>query len=347
MVSFYQFTQSELRQWLEQRECSPSGAGLLYKHLYKFKRTSIPTSESLSKRAWEAIKELDFSLPAIIKAEQSQDGTVKFLMKLHDDSSIECVLIPFQGKYTLCVSSQVGCAMKCSFCFTGLMGLKRHLKTEEIVGQYIKAWQWLDEHRPDGDHIRNIVFMGQGEPLHNFDAVKKASEILLEQSGASLGIQRITVSTSGYLPGLKRWAQEMPPINIALSLHATDPLKRSQLIPINTKYPLEEVLAVLKSLPLQRKQFITYEYLLLEDFNDGDKEAHELALLLKDHQSLINLIPFNPFPGSHYKRPSPERVRSFHKILESHGIPSFIRTTKGDEILAACGQLNTRNNLTT
>jgi 23S rRNA (adenine2503-C2)-methyltransferase len=341
--SFYELTQQELKGWLSDRDCSESGADRLFKHLYKFKRSQIPADESLSKKTWSMLGELDFSLPEITHINRSSDGTVKFLLKLFDGATVESVLIPFQGKYTLCVSSQVGCAMKCSFCYTGTMGLKRHLRTSEIIGQYVRSWQWLEANIPEGDRIRNIVFMGQGEPLHNFDAVKKACEILLDQKGTSVGIQRITISTSGYLPGLKRWVSEMPPVNIALSLHAVDNGKRSKLIPINLKYPLDEVLDTLKSIPLQRKQFITYEYLLIDQFNDSEAEARDLARLVSDHQALINLIPFNPFPGAPYRRPSLERVRAFHKILEQEGIPSFIRTTKGDEILAACGQLNTKN----
>ena len=342
MLSFYQMTQDELREWFQNQKASPTSTDILFKHLYKFKRKNVPKDESLSKHTWEILNKLDFSLPEIIRAEKSQDGTLKFLMKLIDGLTIECVLIHFQGKYSLCVSSQAGCAMKCSFCYTGQMGLKRHLKTQEIIGQFIKSWQWLDENLPEGDRIRNIVFMGQGEPLHNFDAIKKACEILIDQKGTSVGVQRITVSTSGFLPGLKRWVKEMPPVNIALSLHSTERKKRSELIPINEKYPLHEVMRELKSIPLNRKQFITYEYLLINDFNDSAEDARNLGELLKDHNSLINLIPFNPFPGSTYKRPSKERVEHFHKILQSHyDIPSFIRSTKGDEILAACGQLNT------
>lgn len=342
MQSIYDYSYNDLTSWLAQHDCAPAGASVLYKHLYKFKR-DLPDNPELAKRTISYLQDFDFSLPEIVQVHESSDSTVKFLLKLKDQATIESVLIPFQGKYTLCLSSQVGCAMKCSFCFTGTMGLKRHLKTHEIVGQYLVAWRWLEQHRPDGDRIRNLVFMGQGEPLHNFDAVKKAIEIFLDQRGTSVGIQRITVSTSGYLPGIKRWVDEMPPVNIALSLHSCDPQKRTQLIPINQHYPLADVMNYLKNIPLQRKQFITYEYLLIKDFNDSDDDAHQLAQLLQDHQSLINLIPFNPFPGSLYQRPSRERVERFHKILEQSGRPSFIRTTKGDEILAACGQLNTKS----
>jgi 23S rRNA (adenine2503-C2)-methyltransferase len=338
--SFYELPFEDLKSWLRQRELSEYGANVLFKSLYKFKGDKPGTPE-VAKNTSLALEELDFSLPQIVQAKESADGTVKFLLQLYDQQTIETVIIPFQGKYSLCVSSQVGCAMKCSFCYTGTMGLKRNLKTSEIIGQYLVAWKWLQHHRPGGKKIRNIVFMGQGEPLHNFDAVQLAAKILIDQRGMSVGIQRITISTSGYLPGLQRWVEEMPPVNIALSLHAVDATKRSELIPINKNYPLADVLALLKAIPLQRKQFITYEYLLIDQFNDSLEEAHELAQLLKDHQSIINIIPFNPFPGSKYKRPSIEKTQAFHAVLTQYRIPSFIRSTKGDEILAACGQLNT------
>lgn len=338
--SFYEFTFDDLTAWLDERGLSVHGANVLFKTLYKFKGDR-PEAPLIAKSTAQALNQLDFSLPKIENVVESSDGTVKFLIRLKDLQTIECVLIAFQGKYTLCVSSQVGCAMKCSFCYTGLMGLKRNLHTSEIIGQYLVAWRWLAHHRPHDAQIRNIVFMGQGEPLHNFDAVKQACKILIDQRGTSVGIQRITVSTSGYLPGLKRWISEMPSINIALSLHAVDPVKRDELIPINKNYPLHEVLALLKTIPLQRKQFITYEYLLIDQFNDSLEDAHELAKLLSDHQSLINIIPFNPFPGSKYQRPSLKQAQDFHAVLTEYRIPSFIRSTKGDEILAACGQLNT------
>lgn len=236
--------------------------------------------------------------------------------------------------------------MNCSFCFTGTQGLKRNLKTEEIVGQFIVAGRWLNEFRPNGNLLKNIVFMGQGEPLHNFDAVKSACEIFLDQHGTSLGVQKITISTAGYLPGLQRWNDEMPGVNIALSLHSPFAEKRNELIPINRRYPLEEVLVYINQIPLKRKQYIIYEYLLIKNFTDTEKDAHATAQLLQGKQAIINLIPFNPFPGSNFERPEEIRVESFQKILESYKLPALIRGTKGDDILAACGQLNTKHLLT-
>lgn len=340
--SFYQYNFDELKALLAEQGLSPSGASLLFNWHYK-QRQTVPCTKNLAQATQEFLRDqFDFTLPAIVDIHQSSDATVKFLMEMKDGLRVETVLIPFQSKYTICLSTQVGCAMKCSFCFTGTQGLKRHLTTDEITGQFIMADRWLRENRPDDHLLKNIVFMGQGEPLHNFDAVKKACEIFLDQHGTSIGIQKITVSTAGYLPGLERWNNEMPLVNIALSFHSPFTEKRNKLIPINQRYDLVDVLAYLKSIPLQRKQYIIYEYLLIKDFNDGEEDAIATAEMLKDHRAIINLIPFNPFPGSEYQRPDSATVDRFQKILESYKLPALVRGTKGDDILAACGQLNTK-----
>lgn len=341
-TSFYQYNYSELETLLGSRGLSTSGASLLFNWHYKQKHIE-PCTKNLAQTTQLFLKEsMDFTLPSIVDVHLSTDATVKFLMEMKDGLRVETVLIPFQNKYTICLSTQVGCAMKCSFCFTGTQGLKRHLATEEITGQFIMADRWLREHRPEDHKLKNIVFMGQGEPLHNFEAVKKACEIFLDQHGTSIGFQKITVSTAGYLPGLERLKEEMPLVNIALSFHSPFAEKRNKLIPINQRYPLEDVMAYLKSIPLQRKQYIIYEYLLIKDFNDGEEDAHATAEMLKDHASIVNLIPFNPFPGSEYQRQAIETVERFQKIIESYKVPALIRGTKGDDILAACGQLNTK-----
>ncbi len=285
--------------------------------------------------------ELDFDLPQIEKAQSSLDKTVKFLMRLKDGLLVETVLIPFQGKYTVCLSSQVGCAVRCSFCFTGRQGLTRNLATHEIVGQFLQAQRWATANRPNDDKLLNVVFMGQGEPLHNFDAVRKACEIMVNQVGLSLAAHKITISTSGHLPGLRRFKAEMPNVNIAISLHSAFNEKRSQIIPLNDKYPLEDVIEVAESIPQGRKRFVTYEYLLLKGFNDTHTDAQALIELLKGKKALLNLIPFNPYPGAPYQRPTAEDITRFQHWVEESEIPVMVRTTKGDEILAACGQLNT------
>ena len=341
-TSFYQYNYVMLTNLLLKNDLSPTGASLLYNWHYKQKQIGSCT-HNLALATQAFIREhLSFTLPEIVNVHQSNDLTVKFLMQMDDGQKVETVLIPFQSKYTICLSTQVGCAMKCSFCFTGTQGLKRHLKTEEIIGQFIMADRWLRENRPNDQLLKNIVYMGQGEPLHNFDAVKTASEIFLDQHGTSIGIQKITVSTAGYLPGLMRWNEEMPGVNIALSLHSPFDEKRNELIPINQRYPLAEVLKYLDLIPLKRKQYIIYEYLLIKDYNDTDFDAHATGELLKGKQAIINLIPFNPFPGSLYERPDTSQVEQFQKILGLYQLPALIRGTKGDDILAACGQLNTK-----
>lgn len=340
--SFYEYSLTELELLFSQQKLPPSGPALLFNWHYK-KRNSLPCEIDLAKvsRSFVA-NHLDFELPQIDTIHESEDRTVKFLFKLKDNLKIESVLIPFNNKYTLCLSSQVGCAMKCSFCFTGTQGLKRNLTTEEIIGQFMGAQKWLSQHRVGDDKILNIVFMGQGEPLHNFDAVKKACEIFLTKNGLCLAPHKITISTAGYLPGLERWKNEMPKVNIAVSLHSTIKEKRDKLIPINQRYPIEDVVKFAEAIPEGRTRFVTYEYLLIKNFNDSIEDAHATGQFLSGRNAYISLIPFNPFPGTEYQRPPIEVVKAFKLILDSYKVPTLIRKTKGDEILAACGQLNTK-----
>lgn len=337
VMNFYGLTFEEL-------EARCDGARLLYNWHYKKNRSEACDHHNLSKKCREFTGELEFDLPVISTVQQSADRTVKFLFRMTDGLSVETVLIPFQGKYTICLSSQVGCAMACTFCHTGKQGFQRHLKAEEIVGQMVEAKRWLTKNRPDDDRVLNVVFMGQGEPLHNFDAVKAAAKIFISQHGMSLAPHKITISTSGYAPGLERWKKEMPDVNIALSLHSIDAEKRQRLIPINKKYPLEQIFPLVESIPHGEKRFVTYEYMMIRDFNDSLQEARELGAKLKGTKAFINLIPFNPFPGAEFERPEMARVREFKEILDSFEIPTTVRSTKGDSILAACGQLNSSVN---
>lgn len=343
--SFYDLNFTDLEFIIKQNNLNSTVTSLLFNWHYKKKHTT----HCINNIATHAIQffesNFDFSLPQLDTVHESaHDRTVKFLFKLKDQHKVETVLIPFHNKYSICLSSQVGCAMNCSFCFTGKQGLRRNLLTSEIVGQFIQAWHWLATHRPGEERILNIVFMGQGEPLHNFDAVKKACEIFLSQHGTSIGNQKITISTAGYLPGLKRWSEEMPGVNLALSLHSPFEEKRNELIPINKKYPLPELLSFIDQIPLQKKQFVTYEYILISDFNDSNEDANKLGKLLEGKSAYINLIPFNAFPGSDYKQPDSHTIEKFKQILDTYKIPTLIRTAKGDDVLAACGQLNSKIN---
>lgn len=340
---FYALTFKRLTDALEQEGLNAQAANLYFNWLYKKKKHGPCITDIAKKTSSFISKNYHFDLPKIKFVQESEDKTVKFLFELKDGSTVESVLIPFHKKYSLCVSSQVGCAMKCSFCFTGTQGLKRNLGTDEIIGQFLVAWQWLVENRDsEGSRILNIVFMGQGEPLHNFDNIRDACDIFLDKHGSSLGHQKITISTSGYIPGLKRWAAEIPGVNLALSLHSTNTLIRNELIPINKKYPLSEVMSWIDGIPLAKKQFITYEYLLIDNLNDTVEDAHQAGSLLSGKPAYINLIPFNTFPGSNYKRPSLDTIERFKAVLDTYKIPTLIRGTKGDDVLAACGQLNTK-----
>ena len=341
-TSFYQYTLADLQDLFKQHELPPTGPLLMFNWHYK-QRHFDPCVKDLAKVTQKFVTEhLSFELPEIDLVQESEDRAVKFLFKFSDGKKAETVLIPSKQKYGICLSSQVGCAMKCSFCHTGLQGLERHLGTHEIVGQLLAAQRWLTTHRASDNKISTIVFMGQGEPLHNFDAVRKACEIFLTQAGICMAAEKITISTAGYQPGLERWRAEMPDVNIALSLHSTDPAKRSELIPINNKYPLESVLKLVNEIPKNKKRFVIYEYLLAKGFNDSAEDARKLGETLQGKRAFVNLIPFNPFPGGKYERPSLNEIAAFKATLDEFAVPSLVRITKGHEILAACGQLNSK-----
>ena len=286
----------------------------------------------------ELKNEYRFDLPEICLTQESDDGTIKFKMRFKDSLEVETVLIPFHKRYTVCLSTQVGCAMNCSFCYTGTQGLKRHLLADEIVGQYVRAYQWLLKKKPSSIKP-SLVFMGQGEPLHNVAEVKKAVEVLIDEKCLGVGPRQMTLSTVGYLPAIQE-LKTFPKINFALSLHSPFNEERNILIPINQKYPLSEVLSELDQLALLKKQFITFEYLMIQDFNMSDKHVEELAKLLSHRKALINLIAFNPFPGSEWKRPAVDEIENFKQKLVKKKLRVMVRNTKGDDILAACGQLN-------
>ncbi len=344
--SFYQYKFADLQKLFAEAGLPKSTGTLLYNWHYKKSQQRPCELFGYSKLARSFVStNFDFALPKIKDVRTSSDKTAKFKLSLHDGMSVESVLIPFQNKYTLCLSSQVGCAMSCTFCYTGTQGFSRHLSAAEIVGQFLVVLNWLKTHRPTDSRILNIVYMGQGEPLHNFDAVKRSAMIFISQHGLSLAGHKITISTSGYRPGLERWLRDisidMPDVNIALSLHSPYEEKRSQLIPINKRYPLAQILPLVDGIPRGKKRFVTYEYLLAKDFNDSSEDAHATGRLLQGKKAYINLIPFNPFPGARFARPEEVRIANFKKILGAYNIPTLVRTTKGDKILAACGQLNT------
>lgn len=333
--SIYELSQEELKSFLVSHNLSAELSTTIFRNLYKNNKHEQPISKKLL-----ALLEKNFNmdLPSIQTVSKSPDGTVKFLMAFSDGKSVETVLIPFHKRFTVCLSSQVGCAMKCSFCYTGTMGLSRHLKSSEIIGQYIVAAKYLDEELGLKTMSPNIVFMGQGEPLHNSDEVLKAILLFMEPLGLALGARQMTLSTAGYLPGIKK-LNNFPKINIALSLHSPFNEIRKELIPINQHFPLEDIFQALDGLELMKRQLIVYEYLLIDGLNDRVEDADELLKLLGERKAAVNIIPFNPFPGSKYKRPSAEKVEAFKEMLVERKLRTMIRTTKGSDILAACGQL--------
>lgn len=337
--SFFSTTLSQLESWWLAQGQSLGPHKRLQRGLVNGTYKDIPKDHpEISSELLERLEEdFDFSLPRIFERRASQDGTVKYLFELSDGLKVESVAIPFHKKYTICLSSQAGCGMACEFCFTGTQGLKRNLRPEEIVGQYLQVWRDLNR---DGDHpmTPNIVFMGQGEPLHNFEGLQSAIEYLTSVPGVALGPRQITVSTVGYLPGLKRW-EELPPINLAISLHSPFEEERSKLIPMNKAYSIEKIMDVLNGYEWGRRKLINFEYLLLGGVNDSKEHAKALAKCIEPFPCLVNLIPFNPYPGSPFKRPTDSQVESFKAWLVQEKVRTMVRVTKGDDILAACGQL--------
>lgn len=332
--SIYSLSQNELKSFLISKDFSPELSSIIFQNLYKNKH-----DQTISRKLTSLLeKTFSFRLPTVETVSKSEDGTIKFLMGFADGKTVETVLIPFHKRFTVCLSSQVGCAMKCSFCYTGTMGLSRHLNSSEIIGQYIVAANYLEKELGKKPISPNIVFMGQGEPLHNSEEVLTAIKVMMEPMGLGMGARQMTLSTAGFLPGIKK-LNHFPKINIALSLHSPFNDVRKELIPINQHYPLEDIFEALDGLELMKKQFITYEYLLIDGLNDRLEDAIELEKLLSNRKAVVNIIPFNPFPGSKYKRPDTQKVEGFKEMLVERKLRTMIRTTKGSDILAACGQL--------
>lgn len=285
--------------------------------------------------------------PELIESLVSKDGTRKWLMKFPDGNEVETVFIPEDDRGTLCVSSQVGCTLTCKFCHTGTQRLVRNLTPEEIIMQMLVARDDLGEWPTpiEGRKVTNIVMMGMGEPLYNFDNVKKSLDILMDESGINLSRRRITLSTSGVVPEMIRCGEEIG-VNLAISLHAVDDETRTKIMPINKKYPLDMLLKACQDYPgASNSRRITFEYIMLKDINDSNEDAHKLVKLLKkyDLPAKVNLIPFNPWPGSDYERPSNNQVRRFSDIVFEGGISAPVRTPRGEDIMAACGQLKSES----
>src|SRR3990170_3264861 len=303
---------------------------------------SFDVMTDLSKEIRELLSQKAYISKLIeIRKQVSSDGTEKFLFELEDGHRVESVLIPEEERLTLCISTQVGCGMGCAFCLTGKGGLARNLKTSEIVNQVLSVQKGL----PAGKHLTNIVIMGMGEPLSNYNNVVKAIEILNNPLGPAIGARRITLSTAGLVPGIKKLGEGNLNINLAISLNASTDEQRNLIMPVNKKYPLKNLLEACREFPLRKGRMLSFEYVLLEGVNDSPDDARRVSKLLKGLHCKINLIPFNEFPGSTYKRPSDDSVLKFQEILTNHNYSVFIRKSRGRDILAACGQLREKINL--
>ncbi len=278
--------------------------------------------------------------PEVVYDATSVDGTRKWLLQLNDGNRIETVYIPEDDRGTLCVSSQVGCALDCSFCSTGRRGFNRNLSTAEIIAQVWLATRLIVEEKKPGRAVTNVVLMGMGEPLLNFDSVVRAVHLMMDDFAYGLSKRRVTVSTAGVVPAIDRLGDILD-MRLAVSLHAPDDELRNSLVPLNRKYPLQELMAACRRFidKQSARSRITFEYVLLDGVNDSDQHARELIKRVKGIPTLMNLIPFNPFAGSGYKTSPRKRVEQFNKILSEAGITTVVRRTRGDDIDAACGQL--------
>jgi 23S rRNA (adenine2503-C2)-methyltransferase len=277
----------------------------------------------------------------IDELQTSSDGTRKLRLRTHDGFAIESVLIPDGDKMTQCISSQVGCALDCDFCATAKLGFARNLSAGEIVDQVYRARQMLNQVEP-GRRITNLVYMGMGEPLHNYDNVVKSIRLLTHDLGQGMSARRLTVSTAGLVPGIEKIGREDLGIGLAVSLNATTDEVRDVVMPVNKKWNIAKLLGTLKAYPLESRRRITFEYVLLADVNDTVADAARLVRLLRGFKCKVNVIPWNPHPMSDYRRPAPERIAAFQNEVKRLGLPVYLRTPRGDDIDAACGQLANR-----
>jgi len=280
----------------------------------------------------------DIRLPEVMSDHLSDDGSRKWLLQMADGNCIETVYIPEADRGTLCVSSQVGCTLNCSFCSTAQQGFNRNLTTGEIISQLWMAASALGQTVDGNRLISNVVMMGMGEPLLNYDNVVRAMGIMLDDYGYGLSKRRVTLSTAGVIPALEQLREDCD-VSLAVSLHAPDDFLRDQLVPLNKKYPIRELLDACKAYVGEGRRRVTFEYVMLAGVNDSDTHARQLARRLEGVPAKVNLIPFNPFPGTRYQRSSGNRIHAFFEILNRAGIVTITRRTRGDDIDAACGQL--------
>ena len=304
---------------------------LFKKGVYNFQAMSNLPREFRARLSEEAV----IGVPQVERLTRSQDGSQKFVLSLADGLRVQSVLMPDRDRLTLCLSTQVGCGFACAFCFTGTMGLDRNLTAGEIVGQLAAVRQTLSPET----RITHLVFMGMGEPLANYEATVKALRLLTHPDAFGYSPRRITVSTVGLVSGIKKLAKENLKVNLAISLHATTDEVRDRLMPVNKSWSLEDLLAACRRFPLPVRQRMTFEYVLLDGINDSPEDAIRVTRLLKGTRAKVNLIPFNGWDGSGFRRPPPQRILAFQALLQEHEITATVRWSKGEDIGAACGQL--------
>ena len=337
------FSASRLGDFFDEMGEKRFRATQIIKWIHQMGECDLDQMTNISKDLRARLKDIaEIKLPEVVSCQDSVDGTRKWLIRVDGGSCIEMVYIPERERGTLCVSSQIGCALDCSFCATGKQGFNRDLTAAEIIGQLWIAADSFDQFDPKAKRrVTNVVMMGMGEPLMNFDNVVDAMSIMLEDNAYGLSKRRVTLSTAGVVPALDKLS-DVSDVSLAISLHAPNDELRNQLVPINRKYPLKDFIESARNyidkMPDNRRK-ATVEYTLMDQVNDRTEHARELAVLLKDLPCKINLIPFNPFPGTEYKRVSNTALNRFRDILAGEGYTVTVRTTRGDDIAAACGQL--------
>ena len=335
-------TKAEIKSLLNKINLPNFRASQIWNWIYRSGTVDFTEMTNISKELRFLLsKNFNIWRPKISSTHQSQDGTIKWLLKLDDGNEIETVWIPDEERGTLCISSQVGCTLTCKFCHTGTQRLVRNLSSSEIVGQVMLAMDQLKDWPSASENrlLTSIVLMGMGEPLFNYDNVKKAIEIIMDHSGISLSRRRITLSTSGIVPEIKKCGDDLG-VNLAISLHATNDNLRNELVPINKKYDIKQLLDAVRSYArISNSRRVTWEYVMLKGVNDTAQDAKNLVKLIKGIPSKINLIPFNEWPCSPYECSEEDSINNFAKIIMKAGYASPIRTPRGRDVMAACGQL--------
>lgn len=341
-VNLLGYSPKKLAEFFKSIGEKPFRATQVQKWIHQFGVSDFAEMTNISKALREKLTEVaEIREPEVLVQNISKDGTRKWVIKLAGGSCVETVLIPENGRATLCVSSQIGCSLDCSFCSTGKQGFNRNMSAAEIIGQVRVAIRSFGPFDPSGDRrVTNVVFMGMGEPLMNFENVVDAIELMMDDNAYGLSKRRVTLSTSGVVPALDK-LREVTDVSLAISLHAANNDLRDVLVPINKKYPIDELVAACNRYmdSLNDKRVITVEYTLIEGVNDQPEHARELVKVLKRLPCKLNLIPFNPFPNSDYMRPSEDAIQAFKMIVVKAGIVTTVRRTRGDDVDAACGQL--------